>query len=47
MQAVNGVPKIEEQRNPAAWMLEVSSDATETRLGIDFGEYYKSTTLYQ
>lgn len=47
MQSVPGVSKIEEQRNPAAWMLEVSSDATETRLGIDFGEYYKSTTLYQ
>lgn len=47
MQAVPGVPKIEEQRNPAAWMLEVSSDATETRLGIDFGDYYKSTSLYQ
>nr|QVT92304.1 ABC transporter [Salvia miltiorrhiza] len=46
-EAVPGVPKIEEQRNPAAWMLEVSSDATETSLGIDFGEYYKSTSLYQ
>ncbi|KAH6782331.1 pleiotropic drug resistance 1 [Perilla frutescens var. hirtella] len=46
-EAVPGVPKIKEQRNPAAWMLEVSSDATETRLGVDFGEHYKSTTLYQ
>ncbi|KAL1551581.1 transcription factor [Salvia divinorum] len=46
-EAVPGVPKIEEQRNPAAWMLEVSSDATETRLGIDFGDYYKSSSLYQ
>lgn len=47
MQAIPGVPKIEEQRNPAAWMLEVSSLATEIQLGIDFGEYYKSTSLYQ
>ncbi|XP_042048272.1 ABC transporter G family member 29-like [Salvia splendens] len=46
-EAVSGVPKIEEQRNPAAWMIEVSSDAIETRLGIDFGDYYKSTSLYQ
>ncbi|KAI3455483.1 hypothetical protein Pfo_012146 [Paulownia fortunei] len=46
-EAIPGVPKIKEQRNPAAWMLEVSSVATEVQLGIDFGEYYKSTPLYQ
>ncbi|XP_042054242.1 ABC transporter G family member 29-like [Salvia splendens] len=46
-EAVPGVPKIEEQRNPAAWVNEVSSDAIETRLGIDFGHHYKSTYLYQ
>ncbi|KAK4479596.1 hypothetical protein RD792_015114 [Penstemon davidsonii] len=46
-EAIPGVPKIKEQCNPAAWMLEVTSASTEVQLGIDFGEYYKSTTLYQ
>ncbi|KAL2516259.1 ABC transporter G family member 29 [Forsythia ovata] len=47
MQAIPGVPRIKEKYNPATWMLEVSSVATEARLGMDFAEYYKSTTLYQ
>ncbi|KAK4427940.1 ABC transporter G family member 35 [Sesamum alatum] len=46
-EAIPGVLKIREACNPAAWMLEVSSIAVEARLGIDFGEYYKSTPLYQ
>ncbi|KAL0341974.1 UNVERIFIED_CONTAM: ABC transporter G family member 35 [Sesamum calycinum] len=46
-EAIPGVTKIRELCNPAAWMLEVSSVAAEARLGIDFGEYYKSTPLYQ
>ncbi|KAK1422488.1 hypothetical protein QVD17_25633 [Tagetes erecta] len=46
-QAVNGVPKITEKYNPAAWMLEVSSGAAEMRLGIDFAEYFTSSSLYQ
>lgn len=47
IQAIPGVPNIKEQRNPAAWMFEVSSDATEIQLGIDFRKYYESTPLYQ
>lgn len=46
-EAISGIPKIKEKYNPATWMLEVSSVATEARLGMDFAEYYKSTTLYQ
>jgi len=46
-QAIPGVPKIKEKYNPATWMLEVSSVAAEVRLGIDFAEYYKSSSLYQ
>ncbi|KAL2493147.1 ABC transporter G family member 36 [Abeliophyllum distichum] len=46
-EAIPGVPRIKEKYNPATWMLEVSSVATEARLGMDFAEYYKSTTLYQ
>ncbi|XP_043709750.1 ABC transporter G family member 42-like [Telopea speciosissima] len=46
-EAIPGVPMIKENYNPAAWMLEASSIATEVRLGIDFAEYYKSSPLYQ
>ncbi|GAB2293475.1 ABC transporter G member 42 [Dionaea muscipula] len=46
-EAIPGVPKIKDGYNPAAWMLEVSSDAAEVRLGADFAEYYKSSLLYQ
>lgn len=47
MQAVPGVPKIKEKYNPATWMLEASSIATESRLGMDFAEYYRTTDLFQ
>ncbi|KAL2470800.1 ABC transporter G family member 29 [Abeliophyllum distichum] len=44
-EAITGVPKIKEKYNPAAWMLEVSSVASKSRLGMYFSEYYKSTNL--
>jgi len=46
-QAIPGVPKIKEMYNPATWMLEVSSVAAEVRLGMDFAEYYNSSSLFQ
>ncbi|ESW22604.1 hypothetical protein PHAVU_005G166500 [Phaseolus vulgaris] len=46
-EAIPGVPKIKDKYNPATWMLEVSSIAAEVRLGMDFAEYYKSSSLYQ
>ncbi|KAH6826662.1 ABC-2 and Plant PDR ABC-type transporter family protein [Perilla frutescens var. hirtella] len=46
-EAVPGVPRIKEKYNPATWMLEASSIATEARLGMDFAEYYKTTDLYR
>ncbi|KAL4340272.1 hypothetical protein GQ457_08G013760 [Hibiscus cannabinus] len=46
-ESIPGVPKIKEKYNPATWMLEVSSVAAEIRLGIDFAEHYKSSSLYQ
>ncbi|KAL3511745.1 hypothetical protein ACH5RR_024462 [Cinchona calisaya] len=46
-EAIPGVPKIKDKYNPATWMLEVSSVATEVRLGIDFAEQYKSSSLHQ
>lgn len=47
MQAVPGVAKITEGYNPATWMLEVSSSAAETQLGVDFAEIYANSDLYR
>jgi hypothetical protein len=46
-QEIPGVPRIKEKYNPATWMLEVSSMAAEVRLGIEFAEHYKSSSLHQ
>uniref|UniRef100_A0A9I9D4R9 ABC transporter domain-containing protein n=1 Tax=Cucumis melo TaxID=3656 RepID=A0A9I9D4R9_CUCME len=46
-ESIPGVPKIKEKYNPATWMLEVSSVAAEVRLGMDFAEHYKSSSLYK
>ncbi|KAK6268105.1 hypothetical protein QUC31_012265 [Theobroma cacao] len=46
-ESIPGIPKIKEKYNPATWMLEVSSVAAEVRLGIDFAEHYKSSSLHQ
>lgn len=44
---IPGVPKIKEGYNPATWMLEISSQAVESRLGVDFAEIFRSSALYQ
>ncbi|KAI4335797.1 hypothetical protein L6164_014407 [Bauhinia variegata] len=44
---IEGVPKIKTGYNPAAWMLEVTSTIEENRLGVDFAEIYRRSTLYQ
>ncbi|KAJ7568416.1 hypothetical protein O6H91_01G032000 [Diphasiastrum complanatum] len=46
-QAVDGVPNIKEDYNPATWMLEVSSPAAEGQLGVDFAEIYANSALYE
>ncbi|KAH7684878.1 Xenobiotic-transporting ATPase protein [Dioscorea alata] len=46
-EAIPGVSKIKDKCNPATWMLEVSSMAAEVQLGIDFAEYYRSSSLHQ
>ncbi|KAE8705164.1 Pleiotropic drug resistance protein 12 [Hibiscus syriacus] len=46
-ESISGVPRIKDKYNPATWMLEVSSIAAEARLGIDFADHYKSSSLYQ
>ncbi|XP_019439503.1 PREDICTED: ABC transporter G family member 32 [Lupinus angustifolius] len=46
-EAIAGVPKIKSGYNPATWMLEVTSSAEENRLGMDFAEIYRRSSLYQ
>lgn len=43
LQAVKGVPDIEEGINPATWMLEVSSVGSESRMGVNFAEVYEDS----
>ncbi|XP_078431904.1 pleiotropic drug resistance 1 [Wolffia australiana] len=46
-EAIPGVAKIQDKYNPATWMLEASSIATEVRLGTDFAEQYKNSDLHR
>ncbi|XP_057859925.2 ABC transporter G family member 42 isoform X2 [Cryptomeria japonica] len=46
-EAIQGVTKIKEKYNPATWMLEASSISSEVRLGIDFAEHYRNSSLYK
>ncbi|CAO2820693.1 unnamed protein product [Amaranthus hypochondriacus] len=46
-EGINGIQKIKESYNPATWMLEVSSIAQESALGVDFSEIYKNSDLYR
>ncbi|KAI5072441.1 hypothetical protein GOP47_0012547 [Adiantum capillus-veneris] len=46
-EAVPGVPKIKDKYNPATWMLEASSIAVEQRLGIEFADVYRKSSLAQ
>ncbi|KAH7447520.1 hypothetical protein KP509_01G110200 [Ceratopteris richardii] len=46
-ESIPGVPKINEGYNPATWMLEVSSAASESRLGVDFADIYRTSTLFR
>lgn len=46
-EAVPGVPRIKQGSNPATWMLEISSEAIEAQLQVDFAEAYANSELYQ
>lgn len=43
MQAVHGVPKIDEGINPATWMLEVTTVGSESKLGVNFTDIYNGS----
>ncbi|KAG6554605.1 hypothetical protein Mapa_003623 [Marchantia paleacea] len=44
---VPSIPKYKAGMNPATWMLEVSNNAAEKKLGIDFAEVYSKSYLYE
>ncbi|KAF3791865.1 ABC transporter G family member 37 [Nymphaea thermarum] len=46
-EGIEGVTRIRERYNPATWMLEVTSEAQEDILGVDFAEIYRNSDLYQ
>ena len=46
-QALDGVPRIQEGINPATWMLEVTRNAEERRLGLDFAQVYRESDLHR
>lgn len=47
LQAIQGVPKLEDGLNPATWMLQISTPGMESNLGVDFNEKYRNSKLYQ
>ncbi|KAL0724994.1 hypothetical protein Bca4012_039593 [Brassica carinata] len=44
---IPGVPKIQNNCNPATWMLDITSKYAEEKLGMDFAQAYKDSTLYK
>lgn len=46
-QSIPGVPKIQKNCNPATWMLDITCKSAEEKLGIDFAQVYKDSTLYK
>ncbi|KAK8938646.1 Pleiotropic drug resistance protein 15 [Platanthera zijinensis] len=46
-EAIPGVQKMTDEGNPAVWMLEATSLATEGRLETNFADIYKKSTLHQ
>lgn len=47
VQALDGIPSIPSGYNPATWMLEVTTAATEEKLGVDFADVYRSSEQYR
>ncbi|KNA25912.1 hypothetical protein SOVF_002340 [Spinacia oleracea] len=46
-QGISGIPPIPDDYNPATWMLEVTTPATEERLGIDFASIYRNSDQFR
>ncbi|KAJ9537747.1 hypothetical protein OSB04_030480 [Centaurea solstitialis] len=43
---IDGVRKIKDGYNPATWMLEISTSAQETAIGVNFSEIYRNSHLF-
>ena len=41
------MPALEAGLNPATWMLQVSTPGMESTIGVDFGQIYRDSSLYQ
>ncbi|XP_078170470.1 ABC transporter G family member 45-like isoform X2 [Carex rostrata] len=46
-ESIPGVPKIIEDQNPAAWMLNVSSQTMEYMINVDYAEIFQNSSLYK
>ncbi|XVF86541.1 hypothetical protein PTKIN_Ptkin18bG0049600 [Pterospermum kingtungense] len=46
-EGIEGVNKIQDGYNPATWMLEVTTIAQESALGVNFADVYKNSYLYR
>ena len=47
LQGIRGIPPIPSGYNPATWVLEVTTPATEERIGEDFADIYKNSDQYR
>uniref|UniRef100_A0A0A0LDZ6 ABC transporter domain-containing protein n=1 Tax=Cucumis sativus TaxID=3659 RepID=A0A0A0LDZ6_CUCSA len=46
-EAIPGIPKIENGKNPATWMLEVTAPPMEAQLDIDFADTFAKSPIYR
>ncbi|XP_068641438.1 ABC transporter G family member 31 [Aristolochia californica] len=46
-QGIEGVPPIREGYNPATWMLEVTTQAAEEKIGEDFSSIYRNSNAFR
>ncbi|KAL8527691.1 hypothetical protein ACS0TY_005508 [Phlomoides rotata] len=46
-EGISGVPRIRDNYNPTAWMLEVTSASSEIEISIDFAEIYSKSSLHE
>ncbi|XP_044978700.1 ABC transporter G family member 45-like [Hordeum vulgare subsp. vulgare] len=44
---IPGVPRIKDGQNPASWLLDVTSHTTEYKIGVDYAEIYRNSSLYR
>lgn len=47
LQSFEGVEPIEEGYNPATWVLDITNQSQERRLGLNFADEYEKSELYR